>query len=72
MGRGRREVGASEREDGGGLKGQPKGQDRARKHTAAWHKEIRDVFAVKQAEPGGGAEGGDGLQRVACDGLMLA
>ncbi len=49
-----------------------KGQDRARKHTAAWHKESRDVLDVKQAEPGGGAEGGDGLQRVTCDGLMLA
>ena len=42
-------------------------------HTAAGHKETRDVFEPKQAEPGGGSsEGGDGLERVACDGLMLA
>lgn len=43
-------------------------------HTAAGHKETRNVFKAKQAEPGGGGstEGGDWLERVACDGLMLA
>jgi hypothetical protein len=41
-------------------------------HTAAGHKGIGHVLDVEQAESGDGAEGGDWLERVACEVVMLA
>lgn len=42
------------------------------RHTAAGHKEARDVFSAEETEAGSSAEGGAGLERVAGERLMVA
>lgn len=41
-------------------------------HTTTRHKGIGHVLHVEQTESGDGAEGGDRLERVACEEVMLA